>query len=80
MQNVKIDRSDPYLKIKCEMRLAPPVSKTPAVAQKDISSCDRTCTDTAVALNTIQKAHQQARKSYGPAAEIWKARQQTTKL
>ena len=46
-----------------------PLSTTSAVAQKD-SSCDQTCKETpAATLNTVRKAHEQARKSYGPAAK-----------
>ena len=42
------------------------------LAQKD-SSCARTCKETpTVTLNTIQKAHQRARKSDGPAAKSLK--------
>ena len=69
MQKVKVGRSDSYFKSKCKMHLVRLHLKHQLLAQKD-SICARTCKETpAVTLNTIQKAHQQARKSDGPAAK-----------
>ena len=58
-EKVKVDRSDAYLQIQ-DMHLAHLYRKRQLLLHRR----------TAVTLNTIRKAHQQARKSYGPAAKI----------